>query len=220
MAKMKCAEAIVRFLEKVGTEYVFGVNGHGNWAFLDIIEHNSKIQGIPTRSEDHAIHMADGYFRMKRQAPLPVVMTTVGPGNTNIVSALAQAYFESSAMLVIAGGGPTQWYDRGGMEEFYRKGPEEWIQVVKPMTKLALMVNRPDTALDMIMRAYKMAVTGRPGPVVVMVPFDIQHTEIDVKEIPDPALWVNIHNAGPDPSSIREAAQLISESNNPLLLVS
>jgi acetolactate synthase-1/2/3 large subunit len=220
MAKMKCAEAIVRFLEKAGTEYVFGLNGHGNWAFLDLIEHESKIKGISVRSEDHAIHMADGYFRMKRQAPIPIVTTTVGPGNTNIVSALANAYFESSAMLVIAGGGATQWFDRGGMEEFYRKGPEEWIQVVKPMTKLALMANRPDTALEMTMRAYKMAVTGRPGPVVVMLPFDIQATEIDVKEIPDPTLWVKIHNSGPDPSAIQEAAQLISKSNNPLLVVS
>lgn len=79
MAKMKCAEAIVRFLEKLGTEYAFGLNGHGNWAFLDLIEHESKIKGIPVRSEDHAVHMADGYFRMKRQAPLPPVFTTVGP---------------------------------------------------------------------------------------------------------------------------------------------
>ena len=220
MAKMKCAEAIVRFLEKMGTEYAFGLNGHGNWAFLDLIEHESKIKGIPVRAEDHAVHMADGYFRMKRQAPLPPVFTTVGPGNTNIVSALSSAFFESSAVFVIAGGGASQWFDRGGMEEFYRKGPEEWIQVVKPMTKLALMVHRPDTALEMIMRAYKVAITGRPGPVVVMVPFDIQATEIDVREIPDPKLWVNVHNSGPDPLAIQEAAKLISKSQRPLLLVS
>ena len=220
MAKMKCAEAIVKFLEKVGTEYVFGLNGHGNWAILDLIEHDSQIKGIPARSEDHAVHMADGYFRMNRKAPIPVVTTTVGPGNTNIVSALANAYFESSAMLVIAGAGATQWFDRGGMEEFYRKGPEEWIQVVKPMTKRALMVTRPDTALEMIMRAYKIAITGRPGPVVVMIPFDIQGTEVEVKEIPDPSSWVNVHNAGPDPSAIQEAAQLISKSKSPLLVVS
>ena len=219
MAKMKCAAAIVKFLEKAGTEYAFGMNGHGNWAFLDLIEHESKIKGIPVRSEDHAVHMADGYFRAKREWPLPVVLTTVGPGNTNIVSALANAYFESSAMLVIAGAGASQWFDRGGIEEFYRKGPEEWIHVVKPMTKLALMVSRPDTALEMIIRAYKTAVTGRPGPVVVMVPFDIQATEIEVQEIPDPRLWVGVHNAAPDRAAIREAAKLIAKSRRPLLVV-
>ena len=220
MAKMRVATAIIKFLEKMGTEYVFAFNGHGNWALLDAVVHESKIKGIGARTEDQATHMADGYFRMKRTSPLPVVCTTVGPGNMNICSALANAFYESSAMLVLAGGGPTQWYERGGIEEAYRYGPEEWTQVVKPISKKAILIHRPDTALDMLMRAYKVAATGRPGPVVVQIPFDIQHTEIEIKEIPEPARWVGQFDPGPDPKGIQEAAKWILKSEKPVIVVS
>ena len=220
MAKMRVATAIVKFLEKMGTEYVFGFNGHGNWALLDAIVHESKIKAIGARAEDQATHMADGYFRMKRKPPLPVVCTTVGPGNMNICSALANAFYESSAMLVLAGGGPTQWYERGGIEEAYRFGPEEWFQMVRPISKKAVLVHRPDTALEMVMRAYKVAATGRPGPVVVQIPFDIQHTEIEIGEIPEPRQWVEQFEPGPDLNGIREAARLIAKSERPMIVVS
>lgn len=220
MAKMRVAEILVKFLEKMATEYVFGFNGHGNWAILDALVHESKIKTIAARAEDHATHMADGYFRMKRKPPLPVVCTTVGPGNMNICSALANAFYESSSMLVLAGAGPTQWYERGGIEEAYRYGPEEWCQVVKPITKKALLVNRPDTALEMAMRGYKTAATGRPGPVVLQIPFDIQHTEVEIKEIPEPIPWVELYEPGPDVGGIKEAANLIFNSEKPLIVVS
>ena len=220
MAKMRVATAIVKFLEKMGTEYVFAFNGHGNWALLDAVMHESKIKGIGARAEDQATHMADGYFRMKRTPPLPVVCTTVGPGNMNICSALANAFYESSAMLVLAGGGPTQWYERGGIEEAYRFGPEEWFQVVRPITKKSVLVHRADTALEMLMRAYKVAATGRPGPVVLQIPFDIQHTEIEIGEIPEPRQWVEMFEPGPDPSGIQEAAKLILKAEKPFVAVS
>jgi len=220
MAKLRVASALVKLLEKLGTEYVFGYNGHGNWAILDALVHESKIKTIGARSEDQATHMADGYFRMKRKPPLPIVCTTVGPGNMNICSALANAFYESSAMLVLAGGGPTQWYERGGIEEVYRYGPEEWYQVVRPISKKALLINRPDTALEMFLRAYKTAANGRPGPVVLQIPFDIQHTEIEVKELPDPHPWVRMFPPNPDHSAIKEAAKLILKSEKPLIVVS
>jgi len=220
MAKMRVATAIVKFLEKMATEYVFGFNGHGNWALLDAVVHESKIKSIAARAEDQATHMADGYFRMKRTPPLPVVCTTVGPGNMNICSALANAFYESSAMVVLAGGGPTQWYERGGIEEAYRYGPEEWFQVVRPISKKAVLIHRPDTTLEMLMRAYKVAATGRPGPVVLQIPFDIQHSEIEIKEIPEPAQWVDVFEPGPDPAGIQEAAKLILKSEKPFIAVS
>lgn len=178
--KMRVATAIAKFLESAGTEYMFGYNGHGNWALLDAFVHETKVKGVACRSENQAVHMADGYWRMKRQPPMAIVTTSVGPGNSNITSAIANAFFESSALMVLAGAGATQWADRGAIEEFYRYAPDEWVLSLKPMVKKAAVVNRPDTALDTIMRAYKTAVTGRPGPVVVQIPFDIQHTEIDI----------------------------------------
>ena len=71
MAQITVAQALARLLERMGTEYVFGVNGHGNWALLDALVHETRIKGIPCRAEDHALQMADGYWRVRRQAPMP-----------------------------------------------------------------------------------------------------------------------------------------------------
>ncbi|MEW6441943.1 MAG: thiamine pyrophosphate-binding protein [bacterium] len=212
------AHAIVKFLEKAGVEVAFGYNGHGNWALLDAVAHESGIRGIKANAEDTAVHMADCFWRMRRKAPLPVVLTTVGPGNMNICAALANAFYESSAMLILAGAGPTQWMDRGSFEECYRYGSEEFIQVVKPICKKAVLAMRPDTALEIVVRAYKEALSGRPGPVVVQLPFDVQHTPIDLEEIPAPDLWTRIHPPGPDPLAVSRSVEILKQARRPLLL--
>lgn len=218
MAQMTVARALATLLDRIGTEFLFGVNGHGNWALLDAVVHETRVRGIPARAEDHAVQMADGYWRIKRAAPLPVVTTSVGPGNTNIVSALSGAFYESIAMLVIAGAGSTHWFDRGGIEEAYRYAPEEWTQIVKPVSKKAVLITRPDTAVDMFLRAYRTAITGRPGPVVLQIPFDIQHTPIsDV--LPDPRPWTHWYPPAPDPDGVREAAALLQSAKRPLVVV-
>ena len=218
MAQITVAQALAKLLERMGTEYVFGVNGHGNWALLDAMVHDTRIKGIPARAEDHAVQMADGYWRVRRQAPMPIVTTSVGPGNANIVSALAGAFYESIAMLVFAGAGATHWFDRGGIEEAYRYAPEEWTQIVKPISKKAVLITRPDTAIDMFLRAYRTAITGRPGPVVLQVPFDIQHTLIS-DALPDPRPWTQWHPPAPDPAGVVEAAALLGRASRPLLVV-
>src|SRR5512142_2045720 len=126
MGQITVARALATLLDRLGTEYVFGVNGHGNWGFLDAVVHETRITGVAARAEDHAVQMADGYWRTRREAPMAVVTTSVGPGNANIVSPLAAAFYESVAMLVLAGSGSTHWFDRGGIEEAYRFAPEDW----------------------------------------------------------------------------------------------
>ncbi len=215
---MTVAKAIARFLEGAGVEVAFGYNGHGNWALLDAIEHDTRIRGIKTNVEDAAVHMADCFWRMRRRPPLPVVLTTVGPGNMNICAALANAFYESSAVLVLAGAGPTQWFDKGCFEECYRYGPEEFIQVVKPICKKAALVTRPDTAVEIVVRAYKEALSGRPGPTLVQIPFDIQHTEIETPSIPDVDLWTRIVPPGPSLAALGQAVDLLNTSARPLVL--
>lgn len=218
MGQITVARAIATLLERMGTEYVFGVNGHGNWALLDAFVHETRIKGVPARIEDQALQMADGFWRMRRQAPLPVVVSSVGPGNMNIVPPLAAAFYESVAMVALAGCGSTHWFDRGGIEEMYRYAPEEWIQVVKPISKKAVLINRPDTAVDMLLRAYRTAISGRPGPVVLQVPFDIQHALID-DHLPDPVPWTRWHPPAPDPVGVTEAAALLGQAKRPLAVV-
>jgi acetolactate synthase-1/2/3 large subunit len=219
MTGMTPSVAIAKFLERAGTEFFFGVVGHGNWALLDALA-DTRIRGIRARSEDHAAHMADCYWRTKRQPPPAVVVASGGPGATNLVPALAEAYYSSVALIALVGAGPSQWFDRGGIQEAYRRGPEEWVDLVKPVTKKAVLVNRPDTALEMFLRAYKDAITGRPGPVVVQIPFDIQATPTEVREIPDPAAWTRVFPPAPAPDAVEEAAGLLARARRPLVLVS
>jgi acetolactate synthase-1/2/3 large subunit len=217
MGQITVARALARSLESIGTEVLFGLNGHGNWALLDALVHETKIRGIPARAEDQAVQMADGYWRMRRAPPLPIVATSVGPGNMNIVPAVATAFYESIGLLVLAGAGPTHWFDRGGMEEAYRFGPEDWVSVLKPITKKSLLVTRPDNALDMVLRAYHTAISGRPGPVVVQIPFDIQNTPIS-DALPDPAPWAQWRPPAPDPDGVKEAITLVTGAARPLIV--
>jgi acetolactate synthase-1/2/3 large subunit len=203
----------------MGTEYYFFYNGHANWGLLDALEYDAKISGIRTRHECHAVHMADNYWRIKRDMPIPVTCTTTGPGNYNTVPAIAEAFFDSTPMLCLMGGGPTKWFERGGLQETYRYGPDEFMDVLKPITKKAVMVIRPDTALQTVIRAYKTAVNGRPGPVAVHIPMDIQNTIIEC-EIPDASPWIAFHRPAPDPIGIARAIELIRDAKRPFCYVS
>ncbi len=212
------ASAISRLLEQMGTEVVFGVNGHGNWGLLDSLVHETRIRCIGARMEDQAVELADGYWRYKRRGPLPIVTTSVGPGNMNIVPAVATAFYESIGMLIIAGVGATHWFDRGGIEEAYRAGPEEYTAALKPISKKAFMVTRPDTTIEMFLKAYQTALSGRPGPVVLAIPFDVQHSKIP-DNLPDPKPYTRFRPPGPDPEGIRDAVELIGKAERPLVVV-
>ncbi len=218
MSEITVARALAKLLEQMGTEVFFGVNGHGNWALLDALVHETRIRGVPARAEDQAVQMADGYWRMRRGAPLAVVTTSVGPGNMNIVPAVATAFYESIGLLVLAGAGATHWFDRGGIEEAYRGGPEDWVAALKPITKKAFLVTRPDTAVDMFLRAYHTALSGRPGPVVIQIPFDIQNTPI-AAALPDPKPWMQWRAPAPDPDGVEEAAAMLARALRPLIVV-
>jgi acetolactate synthase-1/2/3 large subunit len=218
MGQITVARAITRLLEQMGTEVAFGLNGHGNWALLDALVHDSSIRTVAVRSEDHAIELADGYWRRKRKAPLPIVTTSVGPGNMNTVPPIATAYYESIGMVVLAGVGATHWFDRGGIEEFYRHGPEDWVAILRPITKKAFTATRPDTTVDMFLRAYQTALSGRPGPVVMAIPFDIQNTLIP-DDLPDPTPYTIHHPPAPDPDGVREAIEVLKSAERPLVVV-
>jgi acetolactate synthase I/II/III large subunit len=203
----------------MGTKRYYFYNGHANWGLLDALEYGAGIQGIRARHEVHAIHMADIEWRMRRALPIPVTCTTVGPGNFNTIPGIAEAFYDSTPMLCLMAAGPTKWLGRGGIQEVYRYGDDEFLQMLKPITKHAVMTIRPDTALQAVMRAYKVAVTGRPGPVVVYMPLDVQNTPIDI-ETPEPAGFITaLHGPGPDPDATENAAALIAKAQRPVIYV-
>jgi acetolactate synthase-1/2/3 large subunit len=216
---MTAAQAIARFLKAMGTKRYYLYNGHANWGLLDALDYDEKIQGIRTRHEVHAIHMADIEWRMRRELPIPVTCTTVGPGNFNTIPGIAEAFYDSVPLFCLMAGGPTKWLGRGGIQEVYRYGEDEFLDMFKPITKHAVMTVRPDTALQSAMRAYKIAITGRPGPVVVYMPLDVQNTTIDI-EMPELKGFItSIRQPGPDAEAIGQAAELLAGAERPVIYV-
>lgn len=222
MPRMTAAQAVAHFLKRMGTKRYYLYNGHSNWGLLDALEHHAGIPGVRMRHEIHAIHAADIEWRMRRAAPIPVTCTTVGPGNFNAIPGIAEAFFDSTPMLCLMGGGPTKWYGRGGIQEIYRYGDDEFTSIIKNVTKHAVTTIRPDTALAAVMRAYKAAITGRPGPVVVYMPLDVQNTEIDV-EIPSREeldTWLFPRPPAPDAGAVAEAVELLARAQRPIIYTS
>lgn len=212
-------DAIIRFLDMWGVRYAFIYPGHSNLPLLYAVKYNSNIKGIMVRREDQAVFMADAYWRMKRSPPPAIAIVTTGPGIANALPAIANAFFDSSSVIVLAGITPTKWMDRGRLEETYRYAPEQWVEVMRPITKKALMIPRPDLVIEMLIRAINVSINGRPGPVTIHIPFDILYNRLD-KQIymPSPLDTIKIFKPAPDPSAINDAAHLLIKAQRPLII--
>ena len=160
--------------------------------------------------------MADVYYRMKHKVA-PVIVTK-GPGVLNTVCALSNAMHDSSAVVLISGAGATQFFDRGGFEEVYYHQNEDTTSIFRPIVKRAWLVVRPEHTLDILARAFKTATTGRPGPVFVQLPWDIQNTEIDFP-LPDPSKLKPQGRVRGDSKAVKKAAELLVSASKPLIVV-
>lgn len=211
------ATALIKFLDRWGVKHAFLYPGHANLPLLRAIRYDSSIKGIMVRREDQAAFMADAYWRMKREPPPAVVVVTTGPGIANAVPAIANAFFDSSSFIVLAGITPTKWMDRGRLEEVYRYAPEQWVEVMRPITKKALLIPRPDLVMEMSIRAINTSINGRPGPVSIHIPFDILYHKQSL-EIPDPKIYVKRFRPAPEPEAVNAAAQLLFKAERPLVI--
>jgi acetolactate synthase-1/2/3 large subunit len=169
---------LVRYLEHRGVEHIFGLCGHTNIAVLTALT-NSPIKFINVRHEQIAAHAADGYARVKRKAG--VVLSHLGPGLTNAATGVANAALDSIPMVVIAGDVPSHYYGKHPHQEINLHADAAQWEVYRPFVKRAWRVERPDLFPEIIAKAFQLAESGRPGPVLVSVPMDIFSASIDVE---------------------------------------
>lgn len=174
--KTQVADQLVKFLEDRGVEHVFGLCGHTNIAVLTALE-GSTIKFINTRHEQVAAHAADGYARIKRRPS--VMLCHLGPGLTNAATGVANAALDSIPMVVIAGDVPSHFYGKHPHQEVNLHADASQFEIYRPFVKRAWRVDRPDLFPEIIGKAFQLAETGRPGPVLVSVPMDIFSAEID-----------------------------------------
>jgi len=173
---MRVVDALADWFAEAGITNYFGYAGGAIWPILDGLIDHPEIKGVQAKHESHAVHMADVYFRETgRIAP---VIVTKGPGLMNAVGGIASAMHDSIPLLVITGGTATHFMGKAGMQEMYYHGHEDAVSIMRPITKGAWMTIRPDTVIDTLNQAYKLAISGRPGPVFVQIPTDIQQAEV------------------------------------------
>ncbi|MBN2909963.1 thiamine pyrophosphate-binding protein [Polycladomyces sp. WAk] len=213
--KQPVAHQFVRYLENRGIQHIFGLCGHTNIAVLSALE-NSTIKFVNTRHEQIAAHMADGYARAKKQTS--VVLTHLGPGLTNAATGVANAALDSIPMVVIAGDVPSHFYGKHPHQEINLHADASQYEIYRPFVKRAWRVDRPDLFPEIMEKAFQLAESGRPGPVLVSVPMDIFSKEIDV------ALFdrlkhhtKHLHKPSIDDETARQIIEKLIEAKHPLI---
>ena len=169
---------IVRYLEARDVEHVFGLCGHTNIALLAALEKSDRISFVNVRHEQIAAHAADGYARVTKRAG--VVLTHLGPGLTNAATGVANAALDSIPLVVIAGDVPTHYFGKHPHQEINLHADAAQYEIYRPFVKRAWRVDRPHLIAEVLDKAFTLAESGRPGPVLVDVPMDVFSAEADI----------------------------------------
>lgn len=175
--KSTVAQQLVKYLEARGVRHVFGLCGHTNIAVLAALSKSRKIRFVNTRHEQIAAHMADGYARASKGTS--VLLSHLSPGLTNAATGVANAALDSIPMVVIAGDVPTHYYGKHPHQEVNLHADASQYEIYRPFVKRAWRVDSAALFPEILEKAFALAESGRPGPVLVDVPMDIFSQEID-----------------------------------------
>lgn len=207
MHTMNGAELIIRLLERQGITTVAGIPGGANLPLYDALYTTASIRHILARHEQGAGFLAQG---MARSTGYPAVcFATSGPGATNIMTAIADAYLDSIPVICITGQVPVTMIGTDAFQEVDTYG------MSIPITKHNFMIRSADELLHVIPEAFRLALSGRPGPVLIDVPKDIQQAQITFADWPEPGR--REPSVGIDPGALRLAAKLINGAKRPVL---
>jgi acetolactate synthase I/II/III large subunit len=171
------AYLLAEYLERLGVEVVFGLTGHTVIGMLDALG-RSRIRYVSTRHEQVAAHAADGYARATGKPG--VLLTHLGPGLTNAATGVANAALDSIPMVVIAGDVQSYFYGRHPHQEVNLHQDADQFEIYRPFCKRVYRVDHARDLPRVIERAFHLAQTGRPGPVLVDVPMDVFSSSLPI----------------------------------------
>lgn len=206
--KYKGAEIIIKLLERQGIKMISGIPGGANLPIYDAL-YKSKIQHILARHEQGAGFIAHGIARSTGHTA--VCFATSGPGATNLLTAIADAKLDSIPIIAITGQVPTSLIGTDAFQEVDTYG------MTLPITKHNFLVRNAGELLDVIPEAFKIAGSGRPGPVLIDIPKDVQIEEIEFDKWPDQKKNDDLPDI--DISDIEQAAGMINKAKRPLLYI-
>ena len=173
--KKTVAEHLVDYLERRNVKHIFGLCGHTNIAVLSALS-ESKIEFVTVRHEQIASHAADAYARVTKEPS--VVLSHLSPGLTNCATGVANAALDCIPMVVIAGDVPTHYYGKHPHQEVNLHSDASQWEIYKPFVKRAWRVDSAELFAEIMEKAFQLAQSGQPGPVLVNVPMDIFSKEI------------------------------------------
>ena len=203
------AEIVVRCLQEEGVEYVFGYPGGAVLYIYDELFKQDKVRHVLVRHEQGAVHAADGYSRSSRK--VGVCLVTSGPGVTNAVTGIATAYMDSIPLVVLTGQVPTHAIGQDAFQEC------DTVGITRPCVKHNFLVKDVKDLAATIKKAFYLATTGRPGPVLVDIPKDVTAHECEFQYPEQVAMRsynpVRRGHAG----QIKKAVQLLLEAKRPMV---
>ena len=202
---------IVRFLRDEGVKYIYGYPGGAVLHIYDALFKEKAIEHILVRHEQAATHMADGYARATGKAG--VVLVTSGPGATNAITGIATAYMDSIPMVVLSGQVPSGMVGTDAFQE------TDMVGISRPIVKHSFIIKHPAEIPEVLKKAFYIAESGRPGPVVVDIPKDMTNPG-DKYEYVYPKK-VKLRSYGPavrgHSGQIRKAAEMLLAAKRPVL---
>jgi acetolactate synthase-1/2/3 large subunit len=209
MEKISGARSLMIALEKEGVEIAFGLPGGANLPIYDEL-YKSNIRHVLVRHEQSASHMADGFGRVSRRPG--VCFATSGPGATNIVTGIATAQADSAPMVAITGQVPSKMIGRDAFQE------SDIIGITNPIVKYAFQPMSPNEVPEVVKKAFYIASTGRPGPVLIDIPKDVQQNEAEV-HFPSEVKIRGYHPwVDPDVIQIERATDMLLSAERPIIL--
>lgn len=209
------AQMVIRALEDLGVDKLFGYPGGSVLHIYDALLNSSKIKHILCRHEQAAVHMADGYARATGK--VGCVLVTSGPGATNTITGIATAYMDSIPLVVLTGQVPTTLIGQDAFQEV------DMVGISRPVVKHSFLCRRAEDIPEYIRKAFHIASTGRPGPVVVDIPKDTQNPQLKFPYHEQSIDDIIMRSYNPTlvghKGQIKRAVKMIAEAKRPVLLL-
>ncbi|MCF3653534.1 MAG: biosynthetic-type acetolactate synthase large subunit [Aigarchaeota archaeon] len=207
--RLSGAKALVKSLEDEGVEVIFGIPGGAILPVYDAL-HDSSIRHILVRHEQCAAHAADGYARASGR--VGVCMATSGPGATNLVTGIATAYMDSSPIVAITGQVARHMIGRDAFQE------ADIIGITTPITKYSFQIQSAEEVPRVVKEAFYLATEGRPAPVLIDFPVDVQREEAEMDFDAKISPHLNKVVKEPHPLQVKRAAEILLNAERPVIL--
>ncbi|HET7686505.1 MAG TPA: thiamine pyrophosphate-binding protein [Candidatus Limnocylindria bacterium] len=207
------AQVVVEHLVRQGVRYVAGIPGHGCWTLTDaLLDRADAITTVQVMHEQSAVHLADGHYRAGGGPML--AFTSIGPGATNTVIGMATAYVDSTAVALFTGSPHTYLRGRGVLQELERRHVADNPRIFEPVVKEWWQPSRVDELPFTLDRAWHAMRSGRPGPVLLDVPMDVQAdaAEVTLREA------APVGRQRPDADAVERAARLLAGAQRPVIV--